>query len=134
MKYLILTQPSTAYADHISEEIWNIRYPQSVRRGNETTTKYCGHIVHPSSNNVALAFPDEVLQVHPQASFQALIDLISPEGHPLRDSNTAHFDNLMPRDENDPPMTIDVVLPPEYADNLKDKQFMADNGWFSGGP
>lgn len=131
MKYLILTQPSIEYAKAVSGAIWQARYPDEVRDGDEATHYYCGWIVHPQSGDVALAFPDENLIVHPMRKLQPLVDIIkAPLPENEKQAIQDHFDNLFPREEGDPPLTIENVLPSLYAGNLKTHAQMDALGWF----
>lgn len=129
MKYLNLTQTSTQYADLISEAIWQARYPSEVRLGGEVTSKYCGYIVHPTSGHVALVFPDEVIPVHPMRKIQPLLDIITaPLDEQTASEVSAHFNNF---DWENTPTTIENLLPPLYADNLKTQDQMEALGWFN---
>jgi hypothetical protein len=124
MKYLILTQKSTEYAEAISSELWKISKPPQYWQENDVTTMYCGHVVH-SDGRVALAFPDVGLVIHRDADVQPLITLIT-QGLPsnLAEGVANHLNNL---DQIEGRM-IEDVLPPLYANNLKTKEQMS--GWF----
>jgi hypothetical protein len=126
MKYLILTQNSVEYASQISTELWNLRYPQSVRQGDEVTTMFCGWVVKPDQSAVAMAFPDEDLNVHEAANMQPLIDLITT-GLPseMSEEVATHLNNLDLIEGR----KIENVLPPIYANNLKTVEQMS--GWFN---
>lgn len=134
MKYLILTQPNIDYAKAVSGAIWQARYPDEVRAGDEQTQYYCGWITHPISGDVAITFPDEPLKVHPMRKLQPLVDIIkTPLPENEKQAIQDHFDNLFPREEGDPPLTIENVLPSLYSDNLKTRQEMGYLNWFSEG-
>jgi hypothetical protein len=127
MKYLILSQNSLEYAKEISTELWNLRYPQSLRTGGETTSRYCGWVIKPDQSAIALAFPkDDDLHVHPEADMQPLIDLIK-QGLPsnLAERVAIHLNNLDLIEGR----KIEDLLPSLFADNLKEADEMAD--WFS---
>jgi len=131
MKYLILTQPSIEYAELVSQCIWIARYPEEVRLGGEQTQYYCGYIVHPSSGDIALVFPDEPLVVHPMRKLQPLVDTIkAPLPEEEKQNIQDHFDGLFPRETA---LYIDDALPPIFASNLKTREQMESAGWFNSG-
>lgn len=73
-QYLVLTNPSEAYAEALSSLIWGLcAHPTTTGTG-----KYCGHIVHPGPNDgpapVALVLPvDDEVYVQPTADSSALV-------------------------------------------------------------
>lgn len=131
MKYLILPQNSEDYADQISTQIWKIRKPAVSE--SDTTQKYCGHIMH-SDGRVALVFPDESLKIHPDCDLSSLSTLIQAaySDQVIKDLVAEHFDNLLPLPE-DSLSDIETLLPKPFAANLKDKDFIVNDGWFLGG-
>ena len=134
MKYLVLTKNSLQYAKDISESIWQARYPDEERKGGEATRYYCSYVYHPKNGQVAIAFPDEPLKVHPRRKLQPLVDVIKaplPAEH--QQAIQDHFDNLFPRAEDDEPLTIDIALPSLYSANLKTRSEMEALGWFTSG-
>lgn len=130
MKYLNLTQASTQYAEMISAAIWSAQYPEEVRQGGETTSMYCGHMVHPESGHIALCFPDEIIPVHPMRKIQPLLNVILA---PLQDAEAQQIvsDHLNNFDWENTPTTIDNLLPPIYAANLMTRAEAEADGWFN---
>lgn len=130
MKYLILTQNSTSYAQSISEQFWKIRKPAS--NNNDVSKYYCGHIVH-SDGRVALQFPDELLKIHTSANLQPLIDLVTENLTEQQSSDVADHINGLIADDYELPHTIENVLPSLFQGNLKTRAQMDSDGWFAGG-
>jgi hypothetical protein len=131
MKYLNLTNPSTQYAETISQAIWSARYPEEVRQGSETTNSYCGYIVHPISGHIALVFPDEIIPIHPMRKIQPLLDIVTaPLPDEMKSEVSSHLQDF---DWENKPTTIDNLLPPLYAANLMTKEEAELQGWFNNG-
>jgi hypothetical protein len=73
MKYLILKTPSVDYAKEISRFI----YGMSIPTFSEVTQYYCSWIVHPKTNEVALAFNEnDSLPISVEANPVLLVDTI----------------------------------------------------------
>ena len=77
MKYLVLTQPSEAYAESISASIHALGRPAEVRSDSDVSKRYCGWIVHPTTGDVALCLPEgDTHRIHQLADVETFCGLI----------------------------------------------------------
>ena len=74
MQYLILSTPSTDYADAISRELWLLVRPA----GDETTQFYTGRYAHPDGTKVCIGPVEGSQPIHKDADEIPLAQLIGP--------------------------------------------------------
>ena len=125
---LILSTPSISYANSISEELWNLTRPTSVRK-NETTSKYCGIFEHPTEDKVAIGPLSESIRIHLKADEKKFIQLVSA-------AVTEEEAEALPQaiaDAKGRKVNIAEVVTaaaPSLTDNFCTKEEMESEGWF----
>jgi len=137
MNYLILSQPSEAYAESISRALWGISRPASVRDAKDVSELYTSWVVHPDGR-VALYLPDETKPVHVDGdvhSFTTLvgnpdvtITTVDEEGVERSETTTMnkHLNSLRGGRVN-PLQLIEATI---FAVALRTREQLEADGWF----
>tara|TARA_S200002703_G_scaffold19602_3_gene15891 strand:+ start:3971 stop:4372 length:402 start_codon:yes stop_codon:yes gene_type:complete len=126
-QYLVLTNPSEAYAEALSSLIWGLcAHPTTTGTG-----KYCGHIVHPGPNDgpapVALVLPvDDEVYVQPTADSSALV-AAAHESIPDDEEVQLVADIEAARDSR---VSVVALLPQSLQANLLTREEAEAAGWF----
>jgi len=137
MKYLILSQPSEAYAEAISRALWGISRPESVRDAKDVTELYTSWAVHPDGR-VALYLPDETKTVHVNADITPFTELV---GNPdvtitTTDEEGVESSQTLPMDEHLDSLRggrvnpLALIQSTAFAANLKTRPELEAGGWF----
>ncbi len=124
MSYLILTTPSEDYAAAVSEAMWLLARPSATG-----STRYAvGWITHPTTGDVALTLGDYTQRVDLDADVDAYVaglPIPQDEQDSVRDTlNAARGSRL----------TVDELMPPALAANLRTREEMDADGWFAEEP
>lgn len=138
MRYLVLSQPSEAYAEAISRSLWAISRPVSVRSEGDVSQLYTSWMVHPQSGAVALFLSDESKSVHPQAdidSFTALVGnpdvtvtTVDEDGVERSETTTMndYLNNLRGGRVN----PLKLIEATAFSTALKTREQLEADGWF----
>jgi len=138
MNYLILSQPSEAYAEAISRALWGIARPASVRDAKDVSELYTSWVVHPDGR-VALYLPDESKPVHVDGDIDSFCGLI---GNPdvtitITDEEGVESSQTLPMDDHLNTMRggsinpLALIQSTAFTVNLKTRTEMEADGWFS---
>lgn len=125
--YLILSTPSTEYADAISHELWMLARPRGIS-DNETSQFFCGRYVHPASGEVCIGPIEQPQNIHEDADELAFADLISAavtemEGQIIVDTINASKGSTIE--------IVDLILnSPSLSPNLRTREQLESAGWF----
>lgn len=137
--YLILTQPSEAYAEQLSAALWRLSRPIEVRKDDEVSKFYTNWIIHPDGN-VALFIPEEMKPVHLEGDIESFVQLT---GNPdvtlttIDEEENETTETLSMRDlleaRRGGRLNIKTTIEnsPSLSPNLKTEKQMEADGWFS---
>ena len=75
--YLVLSKPTEEYARQISEALWNLSRPESLRSPDDVSHLYTHWVVHPNTGKVALYVAEGQHRIHLEADSSELADIIS---------------------------------------------------------
>lgn len=137
MNYLILSQPSEAYAESISRSLWALSRPEHVRDAKDASKLYTSWLVH-TDGRVALYLPNEFKPVHPQGDIQAFTQLVNDPnvyGETINDEGdvveyvvimSKHLEALRGGKVN----PLQLIQATAYAVNLRTRTEMEADGWF----
>ena len=137
MSYLILSQPSEAYAEAISSSLWALSRPKHVRDAKDVSQFYTSWLVH-TDGRVALYLPNETKRVHSDGDVDSFCDLI---GNPdvtitIIDEDGAESSQTLPMDEHLNTMRggsinpLALIQSTAFAANLKTQTELEADGWF----
>ena len=129
MNYLILSQPSEAYAGAISRALWAISRPEQVRDDSDVSQLYTSWQVHPESGAVALFLPDESKPVHALGDIDTFCGLVGNpnvtiDGETLK--TDAHLQTLRGGRVN----PLNLIQSTAFAVALKTRDQLEAEGWF----
>lgn len=127
MSYLVLSQPSEAYAEAISAALWGISRPASVRSEKDSQF-YTSWSVHPTSGSVALYVPDETQPVHVDADIDELMGLID-QAVTMDEANAIRA--IIEGRKGQRINFLEVLqASPSLSPNLKTRDELDAQGWF----
>jgi hypothetical protein len=125
--YLILSTPSTDYADAVSHELWMLARPRGIS-DTETSQFLCGRFAHPDGTQVAIGPIEQPQLVNAAADEVAFVNLISAaiteeEGTAIVDAINAAKGGTI--------QLLDVIsATPSLAQNLRTREQLDAAGWF----
>ena len=126
MTYLILTQPSEEYARAVSHELWMLARPRGIS-DNETSQYFCGVLTH--DGQVAIGPLDGMQPVHTDADELSFGQLI---GAAITEEEEAGIVAAITEAKGG---SIDIVAliesSPSLSSNLRTREQLDDDGWFS---
>ena len=121
MTYLVLSQPSAAYASAVSQLMWGLcGHPDDT-----TTTHYCGWIVHPVNGGVALTLDDQDIYIQPTATADAII---AATGSAMSPTEQAELTASIQSRRGSKSKVTDI-LPASIAANLLTQEQADAAGW-----
>jgi len=137
MSYLILSQPSEAYAEAISSSLWALSRPEHVRDAKDVSQLYTSWLVH-TDGRVALYLPDETKHVHSDGDVDSFCGLIgnpdvtitTTDEEGVERSETAtmseHLNSLRGGSIN----PLALIQSTAFTANLKTRTELEADGWF----
>ena len=125
--YLILSVPSTEYADAISHELWMLSRPRSISAA-ETSQFYCGRYIHPLSGSVCIGPIEQPQIVHAEADELAFSELIS--GAVTGEEKQAIIEAINAAKGGTIELLDIIKESPSLAPNLRDRGQLESAGWF----
>lgn len=124
MILLVLTNPSTAYAEAVSEKLWSLGRPESTRDENYVTKYYCGWVQHPETGQVALEMPTETAYIHPDSD---PVDVA--KDMPITSSEKAQFASSVNNSKGKKTQTSGLV-PESLIENILTVDEAVLEGWY----
>ena len=128
MSYLILSQPSEAYAEAISRSLWAISRPEQVRKDKDVSQLYTSWAVHPDSGAVALFLPDESKPVHELGDIDTFCGLVGNPDVTINGETLpmdAHLETLRGGRVN----PLNLIQSTAFAVALKTRDQLEAEGW-----
>lgn len=122
MTYIPLQTTSIDYAHLLSQRLWEMTRPLSVRREGDTIA-YCSVIAHPQTLEVALCFDGVTQMIHPLADPSRLTEILTLLTEQQKQDMISQIDSTKG-------MRIDpVIFIPDNFSKLTDEVALSD-GWF----
>ena len=125
--YLILSTPSTDYADAISHELWMLARPRGISH-DETSQFFCGRYVHPTNGAVCIGPIEQPQLVHEDADELAFADLISAAV--TEDEELAIIDAINAAKGGEIQLLDIITASPSLSPNLRTREQLESAGWF----
>ena len=126
MTSLILSQPSEEYARAVSHELWMLARPRGIS-DNETSQYFCGVLTH--DGQVAIGPLDGTQPVHADADELSFGQLI---GAAITEEEEAGIVAAITEAKGGSIDIVDLIsLSPSLSANLRTREQLDDDGWFS---
>jgi hypothetical protein len=129
MNYLVLSQPSEAYAEAISRSLWAISRPEKVRDEKDVSQLYTSWLVHPQSGAVALFLPNEGKPVHELGDIDTFCGLVGDPDVTI-DGNTEPMSDYLNSLRGGRVNPLELIQATAYTAALKTQQQLEADGWF----
>ena len=125
--YLILSTPSTDYADAVSHELWMLARPRGIS-DTETSQFFCGRYVHPTSGAVCFGPIEQPQNVHEDADELAFVDLISAA---VTEAEELTIIDAINAAKGGSIQLLNIISSsPSLSPNLRTREQLESAGWF----